>query len=331
MKVCEIIDPGILCTIQDLGRKGYYSIGILNSGAFDQISFRYGNAILKNSANDAAIEVLWGGLRLAFIEETVIAITGADMHPKVDDAVVPMWRPIQVKKRQILTLKGPPRTGVRAYLCVAGGIDVPEFYGSRSTYLLLGRGGYEGRKLERGDTLSSFEPGNREGLEKADPYIIPVFSDPWQIRILFGLQRDLFDTQTIQNFGEKKWRVTDKANRVGLRLSGQDVKYQIPDGANDSAIGGINPSNIPTEGNPLGSIQCPSETELIVIGPDGPCEGGYAKIGTIITADFHLLGQVKPGDDVFFKPIGYGEAYGALRDQKKRWVTCKTGFLIEKG
>lgn len=317
MKVCKILDPGLLCTIQDLGRKGYYTIGIPNSGAFDQISFKYGNAILKNNANDAGIEVLWGGLRLVFMEDTVIAITGADMHPKVDDAAVPIWRPIPVKKGQILTLKGPPEIGLRAYLSIAGGIDVPEFYGSRSTYLLLGRGGYEGRKLEKGDILSSFEAGNRAGLEDVNQYVIPTFSYPWRVRILLGLQRELFDAQTIQNFGEKKWTVTDKANRVGLRLSGQEVKYHIRDGVIDSGIGGINPSNIPTEGNPMGSIQCPSETELIVIGPDGPCEGGYAKIGTIITADFHLLGQVKPGDDIFFRPIRYSEAYRALHDQKE--------------
>jgi biotin-dependent carboxylase-like uncharacterized protein len=285
--------------------------------AFDQISFKYGNIILKNNANDAGIEVLWGGLRLVFLEDTIIAITGADMHPKIDDAAVPMWRPIEVKKGQILTLKGPPEIGLRAYLSFAGGIDVPKFYGSRSTYLLLGRGGYEGRKLEKGDILSSFVTGNRAGLEDIHQYVIPTFSYPWRIRILFGLQRELFDTQTIQNFGEKKWTVTDKANRVGLRLGGQEVKYQTRDGVIDSGIGGINPSNIPTEGNPMGSIQCPSETELIVIGPDGPCEGGYAKIGTIITADFHLLGQVKPGDDIFFRPIGYSQAYRALHDQKE--------------
>jgi biotin-dependent carboxylase-like uncharacterized protein len=317
MRICEILEPGLLCTIQDLGRKGYYSIGIPNSGAFDQISFKYGNAVLRNNANDAGIEVLWGGLRLVFMAETEIAVTGADLQPKVDGAAVPMWRPIQVKKDQILTLKGPPQGGVRAYITIAGGIDVPEFYGSRSTYLLLGRGGYEGRKLEKGDVLSGFEAGAGAELENIDPYAIPTFSNPWQIRILFGLQEELFDAQTIQHFGEKKWTVTDRVNRVGLRLGGQEVKYQISAGINDSGIGGINPSNIPTEGNPMGSIQCPSETELIVIGPDGPCEGGYAKIGTIITADFHLLGQVKPGDDIFFRPIGYGEAYRALYEQKE--------------
>jgi biotin-dependent carboxylase-like uncharacterized protein len=318
MKVCEVLDPGMLCTIQDLGRKGYYSIGIPNSGAFDQISLKYGNAILKNNANDAGIEVLWGGLRLAFMAETIIAITGADMHPKVDDAAVPMWRPIEVKKGQILTLKGPPQTGVRAYLAFAGGIDVPEFYGSRSTYLLLGRGGYEGRRLEKGDILSSSESVKKAKLEDANQYVIPTFSYPWRIRILYGLQKELFDAQTLQDFGDKKWTVTDKANRVGLRISGQEVKYQIRDGLIDSGIGGINPSNIPTEGNPMGTIQCPSENELIVIGPDGPCEGGYAKIGTVITADFHLLGQVKPGDDIFFIPIEYSEAYRALHDQKEK-------------
>lgn len=318
MKVCKILDPGLLCTIQDLGRKGCYSIGIPNSGAFDQISFKYGNAVLKNNANDAGIEILWGGLRLVFMEDTVIAISGADMHPKVDEAAVPMWRPIQVKKGQVLALKGPPKIGVRAYLSIAGGIDVPEFYGSRSTYLLLGRGGYEGRKLEKGDILSCFAAGNWAALEDANQYVIPTFSYPWRIRILLGLQSELFDAQTIQNFGKKKWTVTDKANRVGLRLSGQEVKYHFRDGVIDSGIGGINPSNIPTEGNPLGAIQCPSETELIVIGPDGPCEGGYAKIGTIITADFHLLGQVKPGDEIFFRPIGYNKAYRALYDQKEK-------------
>jgi biotin-dependent carboxylase-like uncharacterized protein len=228
-----------------------------------------------------------------------------------------MWRPIEVKRGQILTLKGPPIMGVRAYLSFTGGIDVPKFYGSRSTYLLLGRGGHKGRKLEKGDIISSFVTTGRAELEDVTQYVIPTFSVPWRIRILFGLQKKLFDAQTLQDFGDKKWTVTDKANRVGLRLGGQEVKYQIRGEVIDSGIGGINPSNIPTEGNPMGTIQCPSETELIVIGPDGPCEGGYAKIGTIITADFHLLGQVKPGDDIFFEPIEYSEAYRALHDQKE--------------
>lgn len=315
MKVCRVLKPGPLSTIQDLGRRGYYSVGIPEGMAFDSYALKLGNLLLGNDLNAAGIEVLWSGMCLQFLEETRIAITGADLGPKIDDESVPLWQTLSVRPEQEL-LFSQRRNGLRAYVLFAGGLDVPLFLGSRSTYLFLERGGLQGRKLEKGDILSSFPVAHEIPPRRLAVDLRPGYAFPRSLRIIYGLQHELFEDASLNQFESELWTVSTESNRVGLRLSGPTLRFKKRFEAGMEEMGGKDPSNIPTEGNPLGAIQSPSGSQLIVIGPDGPCEGGYAKIGTIISADFHLLAQAMPGDKVRFQAATLEEAYREVHAQR---------------
>jgi biotin-dependent carboxylase-like uncharacterized protein len=315
MKVCKVLRPGFLSTVQDLGRRGHYSVGIPEGKAFDSLSLMLGNRLLGNSLNAAGLEVLWGGLCLEFLKKTWVAVTGANLGAKIDDQDVPMWQTISVAPGQKLHFPGR-RNGLRAYLLLAGGIDVPLFLGSRSTYLFLARGGHQGRKLVTGDVLSTFSPSNEMAPCRMPSRLQPSYDPPWHFRMVYGLQYELITADSLKHFESEYWTVSSESNRIGLRLSGPTLEFKKRFDARIEEMGGRDPSNIPTEGNPLGTIQCPSGSQLIIIGPDGPCEGGYAKVGTIISADFHLLGQVMPEDKVTFRPVSLQQAYDALGMQK---------------
>jgi biotin-dependent carboxylase-like uncharacterized protein len=315
MRICKVIKPGILSMVQDLGRQGHYSEGIPDGGAFDSVAFKLGNMVLGNSLNAAGIEVLWGGLCLEFFEKTWIAITGGDLGPKIDNKPAPIWQTLPVTPGQKLIFSGR-RNGLRAYLCFAGGLDVPSFMGSRSTYLFLGKGGFRGRKLEQGDILNTSH-FSEEVLPRRIPNgLRPIYGPPWRLRIVYGLQYKLFTEESLDRFELATWTVTPQTNRMGIRLQGPTLEFKQRSGSQLHDLGGRDPSNILTEGNPLGSIQCPSGSELIIIGPDGPCEGGYAKLGTMISADFFLLGQIMPGDKLKFRSVPLEEAYKELYTQK---------------
>ena len=313
MNVCKVLRGGVLSTVQDLGRKGYYAEGIPMSGAFDTMAYRLGNRIIGNAEPAAGIEVLWGGLVLEFLSSTTIAITGGDLGATLDTKPLPMWQNIKVSEGQVLAFSGR-KTGLRAYVSFIGGLDVPLFLGSRSTYTILGKGGVEGRKLQAGDVLSNFAAA--PGIK---PYPLPdamrsLYPQPWKVRMVYGLQYTFFTEESVKEFAVATWKVTHQLDRTGLRLRGPQLKYKDRS-AMGRGLGGVDPSNIPTEGNPLGCIECPAGTELIVLGPDGPCEGGYAKLGTVITADFYLFGQMMQGDEVIFEPVSLVKAYDALYQQ----------------
>jgi biotin-dependent carboxylase-like uncharacterized protein len=318
MRVCKVITPGVLSMVQDLGRRGHYSEGIPDGGAFDSVAFKLGNRLLGNPLNAAGIEVLLGGLCLKFLERTWITITGADLTPRIDQSVVPMWRTLAVSPGQELRFSGR-RNGLRAYVLFAGGLEVPYFMESRSTYLFLGKGGFKGRKLEKEDVLETSDVSWEVLSRQIPDSLRPIYGPAWEFRILYGLQYKFFTGESLEVFESENWLVTPESNRMAIRLQGQPLKFRQPSGSQRRGLGGRDPSNIPTEGNPLGSIQCPAGPELIVIGPDGPCEGGYAKIGTIISADFFLLGQIRPGNQVRFRSVSLEEAYRELHRQKSMY------------
>jgi biotin-dependent carboxylase-like uncharacterized protein len=248
--------------------------------------------------------------------KTWIAVTGADLAARIDQSPVPVWRTLAVGPEQELTFSGR-RNGLRAYVLFAGGLDVPHFMQSRSTYLFLGRGGFKGRKLENGDVLETFDVFGDVPSREIPAGLRPTYGPPWEFRMVYGLQYELFTEESREVFESENWLVKPESNRMAIRLQGQPLKFRQPSGSQLRGLGGRDPSNIPTEGNPLGSIQCPAGPELIVIGPDGPCEGGYAKIGTIISADFFFSGQIRPGDRVRFRSVPLEEAYRELNRQRE--------------
>lgn len=320
--IAEILKPGPLTTVQDGGRPGLLSKGIPPAGAQDAYCLRAANALVGNRVGppplslgdpgDAGLEFLLQGPRLRFDADAVIAVTGAEVTPKVDGEAVPTWEPVTVPAGVTLDA-GMARQGARGYVAVRGGVDVAPFLGSRSTYLVGAVGGHEGRALAKGDRLPVGDAGDRPPARTGQafpPELRPRFESPQRIRVMHGPQADLFDDESVERFFAAEWTLSPVANRMGFRFTGPTLTFkERPDYLARDA--GSNPSNIVDDVTPLGGIQAPDGAALILMGVEHPTAGGYAKIATVITADLGLAGQVRPGGTVVFEPVTAEEALEA--------------------
>jgi biotin-dependent carboxylase-like uncharacterized protein len=291
------------------------------SGAFDSFSLRVANLLVGNNPGgrylvgrdpgDAGLEVLLLGCRLRAIADHVIAVTGGDLGPILNDAPLPMWQAILVRRGDEIAFTAP-RCGVRAYLAVAGGIDVPPFLGSRATNVRAAVGGIEGRGLKTGDRLRVGTPA-RPLPEPAladrfwPEHARPRLGAPWTVRVVLGPQDHLFAPESVETFLTVDWKLSPISDRMGCRYIGPKLEFlPRPDYLIEQA--GSDPSNIVDDGTPLGGIQVPSGLEPIVMGADVPSFGGYAKIATVISSDIGVVGQGKPGDTVHFRAVEVAEA-----------------------
>jgi biotin-dependent carboxylase-like uncharacterized protein len=208
-----------------------------------------------------------------------------------------------------------PRAGARAYLAVAGGIDVPLFGGSRATNVRAFVGGVEGRALRKGDVLRAFAP--RQPLRELEGRmlardLLPDYRPPWRVRVVLGPQDDLFRDDALDTFLTHDWRLSNTSDRMGCRFIGPKLEFKPrPDYLIEQA--GSDPSNIVDDTIPVGGIQVPSGLEPIVLHVDGPSLGGYAKIATVISADLGRVGQMRPGEIANFRAVSTDEAVAALR------------------
>ena len=208
MATFEILDPGLLTTIQDRGRYGYQRYGVPVSGAMDQFAFRMANLMAGNDQDAAALEVTVGGPKIEFHTSTWIAVTGADISPEVDGHPLPMWESLRIEEGSVLKF-GDLRDGMRAYIAVRGGMDVPMVMGSRSTYLKGRFGGLEGRALQAGDTLSTLPAETNTALPKRLPrnYTAPVYGGIHRLRVVMGPQDHAFDSSALSKFLSSRYRV----------------------------------------------------------------------------------------------------------------------------
>jgi biotin-dependent carboxylase-like uncharacterized protein len=310
----EILFGGAETTVQDLGRSGRYGDAICPSGAQDDLSFRVGNFLLKNRENAAGLEITVIGPQIRVQEDTVVAFTGADIPPRINGKEVDLWKTVRVKSGDVITF-GPLRSGCRAYLCVAGGIDVPLVFGSRSTGTLSRIGGYEGRKLQKGDPVKTLKPEfpleQLEGVSLPKKYIPSVPRDV-KLRTIRGMYDYRLTRESMAEFFQATWTVAPDSNRVTYRFKGPKFAFKPrpqPFGA------GSHPSNVVDIPYPIGSIQLPGGQFPLLLLNDGVTGGGYATIGTVIRSDLDVVGQLKPGDKVIFKSIGIAEA---LRIRKRK-------------
>ena len=318
----EVIHPGILTTVQDLGRPGYSSTGVPLSGAADPFSLKVGNLLVGNRTGEAGLEILLYGLQLETLKKMIIAITGADLGPMLNQEKIPMWNSIEVEKGDMISFpfaKTSFLKGCRAYITVAGGIDVPVVLGSKSTCLPGNFGGFDGRALKKGDRievgnclLPFSELRNRRLNEMKKPH----FGDPWEVRVILGPHDHLFTEESIEMFFNHAWRVSYKASRFGVRYIGPkfNFKPRPPHQVKRDPKG--DPSNIPSQGVPLGAIEIAGGEEPIAIGVDGPSSTGYAMLATIISADLWKIGQSKPDDLTFFRRVEIDEAVKILFESK---------------
>ena len=218
----KINQPGLLTTVQDTGRFGEYAIGMPPSGAMDVFSYQVGNYLVGNEEGSAGLEITYFGPELEFTEDAVIAITGAEMPPKINGQEASTWETIKVEAGDVLSFDYL-KNGARSYLAVAGGIDVPEFLGSRSTYTLIGLGGHEGRALQEGDELKIGEA--RDGAEgrvgtALDEEQIPTYASETELRVIIGLASYRLTEAGMEEFLGTEWEVTPDADRVGYRYKG---------------------------------------------------------------------------------------------------------------
>lgn len=303
-RTIQVQAPGLLTTVQDLGREGFGPIGVSRCGAADPIALRLGNRLVANAESAAGLEMTLTGGTFRFPEGGIVALTGSNFGATLDGDAVEMWASIEVRPGQTLGL-GATRSGARCYLCVGGGIAVTPFLGSAATHLLSGLGGFEGRALRKGDVLrigpaaSSFR--TRSIAAEAARY----FSLRNVLRFTAGPQADWFPESAMRSFCEESYRVGEQSNRMGLRLEGAAVPL-------------LSGRQMITEGVSLGAIQVPPGGLPIILFVDQQTTGGYPKIGNVISADLHRVGQLRPRDEIRFEQVTLEAARSLLIEQERR-------------
>ena len=299
----KIVLPGAVMTVQDGGRYGYQEAGVQVSGAMDQMSFRNANYLVGNEETEAVLEVTLFGGTLEFTEDTITAITGADMEPVVDGDPVEMNCPLLIRKGQILTL-GMTRQGCRTYLAFAGGIDVPLVMGSRSTTLKCAFGGYGGRALKAGDVLELGKPKlSFDRVKKRRTKGIET-EKIIEVRAVPGPQQEYFTEAGEKAFYSGTYTITDQSDRMGYRLKGPLVESK-------------NGTDIISDAIPLGAVQIPPSGQPIVLLADRQTTGGYAKIAVVCSFDIPKLVQGRPGDKVRFLKTDVKTAQKLYRKQER--------------
>lgn len=308
----NVIKPGLSTTVQDLGRPGYYHIGIPTSGGMDTLSLTAANLLVGNKAGDAVLEAVFMGPELEFTSDAMVAVTGAEMPPKVDGVEQAGWTAFPVKKGQVLSF-GFLKSGARAYIAVSGGIDVPVVLGSRSTYTLGALGGFHGRKLQAGDVLPVGQGMGVEGKTLPED-LRRKPGQPAELRMLPGLYWHRITEAAGARFFEDTWKVAPEADRIGYRFkAGHPLEFvdrEQPFGA------GSDPSNIVDACYPYGSVQVPGGTEPIVLHRDAVSGGGYFMVGTVVSADMDLIGQLQPHTPTHFVKVTMEQALAARAERK---------------
>ena len=289
--------PGMFTTVQDLGREGFGPQGVSASGAADPIALRIGNWLVGNPEGAAALEMTLLGGTFEFQQDAVVALTGSDFGASIKCNVACAMRAGETVR------VGPTQSGARAYLCIQGGIDVPLFYGSASTHVLSGLGGFAGRALRKGDVLRIGSTGAGFVERKMNAQAMQKLAPRKDLRVTPGTQWGWFAEEARRAFLAGPYLVTEESNRMGLRLNGP-------------ALLAAGAGSMITEGVPLGAIQVASGGQPIILFVEQQTTGGYPKIANVIAADLASVGQLRPRDTVRFELISFENARMLIREQE---------------
>ena len=302
----EVIRSGPLTTVQDLGRSGYQKFGLPISGALDYYAHRMANILVGNDEQAATLEINLLGLQLQVLKDVVIAITGADLNAHINDDVAPMWKSFLVKEGDIIHFKGTI-SGCRAYLAVAGGIDVEKKLGSRATDMIGRIGGINGSEVRPGDrikVLPSLKPFNQIRNRRIPKDLIPQYSSEVVVRVILGPQEHAFTKEGIQTFFASEYTVSTDSDRMACRLEGPKIEHQTQ-------------ADILSEGLFSGAIQVPKNGLPILFQGGRPSVGGYTKLGGVITVDLPKVAQLKARDKIRFEKIELKKAQELLIEEMK--------------
>jgi len=313
-KGVEVIRPGTQTSVQDWpGRQGYWVVGVPPSGPMDALHFRLANRLVGNSSDAAALEITVSGPTLRFQEATQICLTGAEMFACINDESIERCRVVDVASGDVLKMSGNKLCGQRAYLAFAGGLDVPEYLGSRSTFMLGQFGGHGGRKLQTGDVLHLSDARNQAEKLFLSSEMRPELTHHWDIGVLYGPHGapDFFTPEDMDMFFSTDWGVHFNSDRTGVRLIGPKPTWARKDGGE----AGLHPSNIHDNAYAIGTVDFTGDMPII-LGPDGPSLGGFVCPATLVQAELWKMGQLKPGDSVRFIRWTAEEAAQAETDQE---------------
>jgi len=320
----KVIKKGLETSVQDYpGRIGTLNLGFPSSGPMDSWSFRLANVLVENEPGAAALECQFMGPTLKFDSNRTIAITGADMSPKVDGTPVPLWESIEVKKDQTLEMSFAT-IGARSYIAFSGGINTNPWLGSRSTFHKAGVGGIEGKAIQDGQKI----PLNKSkvvGKNKINKTSIPIMSTnkKWSVEVVKGPNDDWVDEKGHKMFLSSNWKLQSKSDRTGYRLEGP--KWSFTEKATNKGLEhGTFPSNIIDQGYPMGAINLAGQTPIILVN-DGPSMGGFIVPYTVPSASFWKLGQAKPGDIFNFMEISVEKAQELRAEQS---AICSEASLL---
>jgi len=312
MSVAEVLEGGIQTTVQDWpGRPGMLSQGFFPAGPMDHLAFRAANLLVDNPSSAAGLEITLGNFALRFQGDATIAVCGAHAPTTIDGREIELWRSHRVGAGSELRIGVAPGPGFRLYLAVAGGIDVPSLFGSRSTYTMGALGGYEGRPLQSGDRLPLGRPAENPLPRRFADSARPAYTRDWEVRAMRGPQAapDYLTEADMQEFFSRWWSIDRNSNRTGIRLESHKFRWARQGGG----IAGGHPSNILDNSYPVGAVNLNGDLPVI-LGPDGPTAGGFVVCATVTYADLWKIGQFRPvGDRVRFREVTIEEAIEAER------------------
>ena len=310
--------PGLLTTIQDLGRNGFKKDGIISSGAMDPIAHRVANHLVQNDESEPTIEITLYGPTIRFTGNAVIALSGGNLSPILNGKPIKMERPISIHNGDILTFK-QPKYGCRTYLAVHGGFKIKKVMGSYSTYLRAELGGFNGRALQKGDQLElkrqdiNLDINNQKwssGMVNINPKGVRI------VRVVKGRHFDKFSKRSQDHFLEESFRVSAQSDRMGYRMEGTSLELAKPE-------------EIISEAVTVGTIQVPANGQPIILMADSQTIGGYPKIAEVITVDIPVVAQAQPGDELQFKLVTIEEAQRRYQEQEEKMNVLRRGIKLK--
>ena len=325
INVFKVIKAGLESSIQDWpGRLGHYNKGFPPSGPMDSWSFRLANLLVGNKVGDAGIECQFVGPALEFLIDSAVAITGADMQPKVDGEPTDMWESFIVKAGQTLEMSYAT-SGARSYIAIAGGLCADVSLGSRSTFDAAGIGGIDGHALKEGQEIKCVRRQDNFVGRTLSPEAIPKISTNllWEIEVVAGPNDEWIDQEGHNRFLNSEWKVSAKSNRMGMRLEGPDWTF-TEKAYNKLPENGSEPANIIDQGYPIGAINLAGQTPIILLN-DGPSMGGFINPYTVPQCAIWKLGQARPGEIFMFKVISVADAQNKAAQIK---YLCSDSSLV---
>ena len=320
----QVIKKGLETSVQDYpGRIGTLNLGFPPSGPMDSWSFRLANVLVENEPGAAALECQFLGPTLKFNSDRIIAITGANMSPKINGTPVPLWESLEVKKDQVLEMSFAT-VGARSYIAFSGGINTTPWLGSRSTFHKAGVGGIEGKAIQEGQIIPLNKSKSVAG-RKIKKNSIPVMSTnkKWSVEVVKGPNDDWVDEKGHKMFLNSDWKLQSKSDRTGYRLDGPNWTF-TEKATHKGLEHGTFPSNIIDQGYPVGAINLAGQTPIILVN-DGPSMGGFIVPYTVPSASFWKLGQAKPGDNFNFVEISVEKAQTLRTEQT---TICSEASLV---